>query len=337
MTLPAPTLTLVADVGGTNTRVALARGLSVDGASVRRYANAEHPDIGAVLRRFLLDEGGPRPAAACVAAAGPVREGRVTMTNIDHWPPIEKAALAEATGAGVVAILNDLQAQGQALGHIAPARLRAVIARPEANPHAAKLVIGVGTGFNAAAVYDTEGGRLVTPSESGHVNLPIRTAADARLAAWLAENRGFPSVEEVLSGRGLANVYSWLFDEDGRPEPRLGATGRITSAEVMERLEAGELRALRAARAFARMLGTVAGNLALIQLPYGGIWLAGGMARAVAPWLSELGFEEAFHDKGRFAPLLAEFGVGVIEDDDAALTGSAAHLLGLLRRGHSPT
>lgn len=328
-------LTLVADVGGTNTRVALARGRSVREDSIRRYANSEHPDIEQVLRRYLSESGDVRPEAACIAAAGPVRDGRVTMTNIDHWPTIDKETLSRATGAGTVAILNDLQAQGHALGYIDASRIKTIIPFPVAGPHAAKLVIGVGTGFNAAPVFDAEGGRLVTPSESGHVNLPLRSPADIRLAAWLDENRGFPSVEEVLSGRGLANVYTWLFDEDGRPAESLGKTGTVSSVEVLEWLAAGEYRAIRAARMFARMLGAVAGNLALTQLPFGGVWLAGGMARVIAPYLVEFGFVEAFHDKGRFAGFMDSFGVGVVDDDDAALTGSAAHLVGLMRAGHS--
>jgi glucokinase len=75
------------------------------------------------------------------------------------------------------------------------------------------------------------------------------------------------------------------------------------------------------------MLGAVAGNLALIQLPFGGVYLIGGVARAMAPWLDEFGFPAAFRDKGRFAGLMDGFGVGVVEDDFAALTGCAAHLM----------
>lgn len=326
---PANELSLVADVGGTNTRVALARGRHVLDGTVRRYGNADHPDIESVLRRFIADEGGVDPAAACVAAAGPVRDGRVTMTNIAHWPPIDREALMRASGAETVAILNDLQAQGYALGHLDAAKVRTLIAFPDAAERSTRLVIGVGTGFNAAAVFDAGGGRLVTASESGHVNLPVQDEADLRLAAWLSRRRGFASVEEVLSGRGMANVHAWLTEEDGAAD---GPGAPAGSAEIMERLVRGDGRALRSVAVFARMLGRVAGNLALIQLPFGGVWLAGGMARAVGPYLASNGFVEGFRDKGRFAPLMESFGVGIIEDDFAALTGSASHLVGLLER-----
>jgi glucokinase len=111
---PANLYNLVADIGGTNTRVALAHGRDIVAGTIRRYANADHPGLESVLQRFSEDEGGVDVRAACVAVAGPVRDGRATMTNLD-WT-IDAATLARATGAEVTAILNDLQAQGFALG-----------------------------------------------------------------------------------------------------------------------------------------------------------------------------------------------------------------------------
>jgi glucokinase len=91
-------------------------------------------------------------------------------------------------------------------------------------------------------------------------------------------------------------------------------------------LKDGEPRAEAAVRAFARLLGTVAGDQALINLPYGGIYLIGGVTRALTPWLARFGFTEAFRDKGRFAPLMEQFSVTTVEDDYAALHGLARHL-----------
>ena len=322
MTHPANTLLLVADIGGTNTRVALADGRRVLPASIRRYSNAEFPGLESVLRRYIDDEGGVDPKAACVAVAGPVREGRATLTNLD-WT-IDKTTLMRATQAETVAILNDLQAQGHALGHLAPEVIRPILTGPAAHSQAAKLVIGVGTGFNAAPVFDTGSGRLVPPSEAGHANLPIRTDADLRLCRYVETAHGFPGVEDVLSGRGLERAYAWLGEEAGDPRER-------SAQEIMESCADGsDGRAIEAARIFTRILGTVAGNLALIQLPFGGIYLVGGVARAFAPYLDRFGFGEAFRDKGRFAGFMGNFSVSVVEDDYAALTGSAAHLVELI-------
>lgn len=318
---PLACTAILADVGGTNTRVALGCGGRLDRGSIRRYRNAGFAALGEVLAAYLA-ETGARVDGACVAVAGPVREGVAHLTNID-WQ-VDGPALAAATGAARVAVLNDLEALGHALGRIAPDLLRPVRAAASPAPAgAAQLVVGVGTGFNAAPVHrGPDGARLVAPSECGHVGLPVGSAADLRLAEALAAAHGFAAVEEVLSGRGLAHVHAWCAAEAGLPAPGLDAPG------VMAALGRGEALALAAGRVFVRVLGTVAGDLALIHLPFGGIWLAGGVARAMAPHLDALGFEAAFRAKGRFGAFMNDFPVAVIEDDFAALEGCAAFLGG---------
>ncbi|WP_342075858.1 glucokinase [Yoonia sp. SS1-5] len=318
---PTDVYSLVADIGGTNTRVALADGLTIVDGTIRRYRNSDYPGLETVLRRFVQDEGGVDPRAACVAVAGPVRDGRASLTNLD-WA-IDKDTLGRATGAETVAILNDLQAQGHALGHLDPANIRTILEGPLGHPNAAKLVVGVGTGFNAAPVFDLDQGRIVTPSESGHANLPIRDERELRLCQFVSTAHGFPAVEDVLSGRGLERVYAFLGQEADDPR-------ECAAKDIMEACQNGsDTRATEAAQMFSRILGTVCGNLSLIQLPFGGLYLAGGVARAFAPHLGRFGFGDAFRDKGRFAGFMSNFAVHVIEDDYAALTGSAAHLQGL--------
>ena len=315
---PHNSYTLVADIGGTNTRVALANGLQIVNGTIRRYKNAEFAGFEAVLQQYIADESDVNPLAACVAVAGPVREGRATLTNLD-WT-IDKDTLVRATGAQTVAILNDLQAQGHALDHLAPNKIRTIFDRSKADPHAAKLVIGVGTGFNAAPVLELEGGRVVIPSECGHANLPIQTAQELRLCQFVSSAHDFPAIEDVLSGRGLERVYAFLGQESDDPRDR-------AAHDIMATCNDGsDPRAEDAARMFTRILGTVCGNLSLIQLPFGGVYLAGGVARAFAPHLHAFDFCGAFRDKGRFAGFMDNFSVHVIEDDYAALTGSAAHL-----------
>ncbi|WP_373352863.1 glucokinase [Pseudoroseicyclus sp. CXY001] len=318
---PPNRYSLVADIGGTNTRVALADGRRILGDTVRRYENAQFPGLESVLRQYVEDEDGVDTRAACVAVAGPVRDGRATMTNLD-WS-IDKAVLARATKAEVTSILNDLQAQGHAIGHLAEENLRQILPFPEASPQAAKLVIGVGTGFNAALVLEAAAGRVVPPSESGHINLPVQSEEDMSLARYVGTAHGFPAVEDVLSGRGIERVYAWLGEVAGEPAEKKGHA-------IIAGLEDGsDPRAAEAVAVFVRMLGNVAGNLALVQLPFGGVYFVGGMARAVAPYLARFDFGEAFRDKGRFAGFMSNFGVAVVEDDYAALTGCAAHLVHL--------
>ncbi|MCF6443353.1 ROK family protein [Nereida sp. MMG025] len=317
MSTSSNSVALVADIGGTNTRVAFAHGTEVQMASVRRFKNENYAGLAPIIAEYMATEAVGQCDAACVAVAGPVRDSVGTMTNLD-WT-IDKATLAAATGATNVAILNDLQAQGHALGHLAHGTLTEIIPQPEASPLAARLVIGVGTGFNAAPVLQLETHRVVTPSECGHANLPIRNEEELRLCQFVETAHGFPAVEDVLSGRGLERVYDWLGQEDGDPRP-------LKAAQIMQAVADGEDRAQRALAVFIKILGTVAGNLSLIHLPFGGVYLVGGVARAVLPYLQDMGFSDSFRDKGRFAGFMRNFGVSVVEDDYAALTGCANHL-----------
>lgn len=310
-------LCLVADIGGTNTRVALTDGTVLRESSIRRFRNEEFPGLESVLSKYVAEAGITGIAGTCVCAAGPVKDQVATLTNRD-WT-IDHGTLTRPTGAGKVAILNDLQAPGYALGHIAPDKLRPLIEGPQ-EPGGAMLVVNVGTGFNAAPVHDTEWGRIVTASECGHVNMPIRTEADLRLAHHVETAHGFPGVEDVMSGRGLERLWSFVTTEAGAPSER-------SASEIMTAIDAGgDPNALATARLFTRLLGAETGNLALIHLPFGGIYLVGGVARAFTEHLGPLGFTEAFRDKGRFAGFMQNFAVTILEDDYAPLTGCAAYL-----------
>jgi glucokinase len=307
-------LSLVADIGGTNTRVALARGPVVDRATVMRHANADHADLGSVLARYLSDMGvaAHQITGICVAAAGPVHDGVAQLTNLD-WQ-IDRETLSRSLGAQKVAVLNDLQAQGHAIGHIDAADLDAVVAQPDAPAHAAKLVVGLGTGFNACPVFDTAAGRFVPPSEAGHVSLPSLAGELVALTHAMQADFGFASVEEVLSGRGISYLHRVLHGQMLEP------------AEIMARLAQDDPQACATAAAFVRIIGIVVGDLALTHLPFGGVYLVGGVTRAIAPYLGRFGFANHLRAKGRFSGFMERFGVFAVRDDYAALTGCASHL-----------
>jgi glucokinase len=314
MSLSGPGLSLVADIGGTNTRVALARGAAVDADSVRRFRNADHEGIAAVIAAYL-EQTGVRDddiTGVCAAAAGPVHDGVAQLTNLD-WR-IDRDVLAGALTAATSAVLNDLQAQGHAIGHIKSGNLIEVLPQPEHSPHAAKLVVGIGTGFNACPVFDTETGRFVPPSEAGHVSLPATVPGLTAILPKIADSHGFPSVEEVLSGRGVGTVHAALHGSDAK------------AADILAAMEAGDPDALETGRLFVQVMGQVVGDLALGHLPFAGIYLVGGVARGFTPWLEEFDFARAFRTKGRFSGFMEQFGVQVVTDDYAALTGCASHL-----------
>jgi glucokinase len=318
------TIAILADIGGTNTRVALAQGTRVQLDSIRRFPNAEYQargqDIAHVLRDYL-DQTGAQVSGVCVAAAGPVQEGVATMTNLAWVMDGEK--LTRATGATRVAILNDLQAQGQALGHIAPENLRTVIDGPSAA--GSMLVVGLGTGVNAAPVHPGPKGRVVPPSECGHVNMPVRSEEDFQLMRFIEQklrsegDAPHAGVEEVLAGRGLANLHAFAAYAAGHP-------ASLTSAEVLAALDAGDATAAHAAQLYVHILGQMLADLALIHLPYGGIYLIGGMSRALTPHFDRFGLRRSFREARRVDLLQKDFSVTVVEDDYAALTGCAVYL-----------
>lgn len=311
-------LSITADIGGTNTRVALADGVHVRADSIRRFRNSEYSGLAEVLETYLQEFAGEKPYAASAAIAGPVRDGKGTLTNLD-WT-IDRDLLIDVTGAEIASVINDLQAQGHALEQLSESNVHPILAGQSASPQSARLVVGVGTGFNAAPVYRTEAMTVIPPAEFGHADLPAATKNAQDFANHFAEKHGFCSIENALSGRGLGNIYAWQAE-------RAGSASRKQAAEVMASCHDGsDPIAQDTVRFFVEMLGMVCGNIALSTLPFGGIYLVGGVSRAVTPYLSEFGFTESFQAKGRFSDFMTQFPVHMVDDDYAALTGMAALL-----------
>ena len=315
-------VSLVADVGGTNTRVALAERRALLEESVRKFRNSEFESLESLLLQFEHDVGLVCDAVA-VAIAGPVHDGRGTLTNLD-WT-VEREALASVTGAKTVSVLNDLQAQAHALHAIPHSHLSPIIGVEPEKADSRKLVIGIGTGFNSALAIPNGPVLMVTPSECGHVLLPASNSDDLELAEFIAAPDGFASVEDAISGRGIENIHAWHAS-------RHGESGSRSAADVLAGIKVGDDLAERTLETFVRILGSVCGDLALIHLPFGGIYLVGGVARAVAPYLRDFGFEESFRNKGRFSRFMEKFPVRVVKDDFAALSGLAVHLDDLRNR-----
>ena len=317
--MPMTEYSLLADVGGTNTRVALAKGTTILPDTIVKHRNLDHEGLEALLASYLDRQGSPACSGAAVAIAGPVKDGAGQLTNL-NWK-LDKETLARLSGAARSAVVNDLQAQGHALGHIAPEDLMVLKTGSETSAQAAMLVVGIGTGFNCAPVFQTAKGRLVPPSEAGHVTLPSVDTDLWDLSRYLTSKLGHAAVEDALSGRGLEHCYAFA-------AARAGGAGTATTTQIFAAADAGDPVAQQALALFVRAMGGVIGDLALTLLPFGGIFLVGGMARAIAPWLAPMGFDAAFSDKGRFGPFLDGFSISLVSDDYAALSGLAHFLAG---------
>ena len=306
---------LVADVGGTNTRVALANDGKLQLDSICRYRNEDQSSIQLILQNYLQEiQPKSQPVAVCIDLAGPVDENKGILTNLD-WT-VTTAQLCDATGAKTGAILNDMQAQGLALSYLPSGVFRTVL--NGTSNTGSRLVINVGTGFNSALILEEDSKLIVPNSETGHVDLPVSSHDIFELHQYLTDRFGFASVEEVLSGRGLGHIYDFLNQKKNK-------RFISTSKNIIEQIGIDPL-ADEAMATFLKVFGCVCGNLALTHLPLGGIYLVGGMAQALTNYYANSPFQSAFIKKGRFSSFMKQFSVHLVQDDHAALLGCISYL-----------
>jgi glucokinase len=293
---------LVSDIGGTNTRLGLVEDGQLVPTSLDSFANDDFDSYEAVVETYLERLGQRRLDACCIAlAAAPTADG-AQLTNRD-WT-IGRTGMRALTGAPFIGFLNDFEALGYAL--IAPQRLAAQTVLASATPRparATRMVLGAAPHVAAA--------------ECGHTTLAIEGEEERVLQAALAAGRGRASVERALSGNGLREIYAFVCDRDGQP-CEAGTSAEISTAAVA----GADEQAVAAAHLFLRLLGRVAGDLALTFLPHGGIYLYGGVCRALAPLIVGTDtFRDAFRAKGRMAPFMADFDAHLLLDDRVALSG----------------
>lgn len=308
---------IVGDVGGTNTRLGFLAGPHAPLAKIAHLQNAHFSRFDKCLQHYLDQIYEQGCSQIILAVAAPIDGDVVNLTNCD-WQ-IDCARLRQSIGAKTVHLLDDLEALALALDRL-PGTSLTHVTGPVA-PHdsmARKLVIGAGTGFNAASLLQ-QPLQIVLAAECGHMTLPVQTAADLRLRDHLARGRGRVSVELALSGQGLCEVYHWVADERGvRPDA-------LTAAQISSRAVQGtDPDCVKAAHIVLRLLAVVAGDLALATLPHGGIYLAGSVCRALFPLMAQADFADHFAAKGRQAGLMRSFPIHLITDDTAALIGCAA-------------
>ncbi len=292
---------LLADMGASHTRLALATADGLRPETAQRRANADFATPEALVADYL---DGAQVAAVCAGVAGPVRAGAAQLTNLD-WC-FAAAALERLTGACRIHLMNDLQAQAMALDDLESAQLVPILSgRPD--PDGARMVLGLGTGSNIAVAHRVDGRLFVPPAEAGHSGLPhLDEATNAVIAALGAEVAHKP-YEALLSGPGLARLHRL----------RTGETRDASS--IVAAADAGTARDTLAL--FARLLGAVAGSLALTHMATGGVYLIGGTARAIAPLLAGTAFAETFTARGPYADIMRMMPVTLVTDDMAALRG----------------
>ncbi|KGJ03366.1 glucokinase [Paracoccus halophilus] len=304
---------LLADVGGTNARLALARDGAIDGATITRFLGDDHGSFDEVVRLYLDQQGGPRINAVCVDVAGPVSGGAARLTNRD-WDFTE-TRLRDLTGAPRARLINDLLALGYATPALDGDAAGFLRVAPQGSPgNGQRLVVNAGTGFNVCAVKVLPGGGIAClESEEGHTRLPysVRLA----LARELGDEATDPldSVEELFAGRGLAKLHAL----------RTGQAA-VRAEAVCAAAAQGDAAAEASCALYARLFGLLCRELALRFMPLEGMFLAGSVARSCTDRFEI--FEQAFLSDPLMARIVQAVPIGVIRDDMAALHGCLAAL-----------
>ncbi|WBU56344.1 glucokinase [Paracoccus sediminicola] len=302
---------LLADVGGTNARLAIARNGVIDGDSVTRYRGDDYDSFDRVVQTFLAGQGNPRLTAVCVAVAGPVSGGKAELTNRD-WD-FSEDRLARLTDADHVRLINDLMALGYAtprLGQDGVSLLRPAPAHRDLNGQS--LVVGAGTGFNVCGVRHLSGGAITCQeAEEGHTSLPHNIAIRLAERVGTDEMPAFFSTEETFAGRGLTQLHHALHGV------KVARAEAISTAAMQ-----GDAQAEETYRIFTELFGLVLRELALRFMPLNGMYLAGSVARSFAHRSEQL--ESAFLAEPYMRHITENTPLLLIRDDMAALHGCLA-------------
>ena len=328
---------LAGDVGGTKVHLALYEFATGKLKCIRAHKFPAHEfgSLEEVVQRFL-GEGDHGVAtspdqieAACFGCPGPVRDGRIKLTNLP-WS-LDVRELRESLKIQHIFLINDLEANGYGIGELSAEAIYTLHpGDPASVGHRGLVSAGTGLGV-ALLIYDPIKQRhLPLPSEGGHVDFAPRNDREIAMLKYLQGTlNGRVSFERVVAGIGIKNVYAFLRDDQKIEEPawlKERMEHEDPNSVIGRCAEDGSSKlCMETMSMFASAYGAMAGNVALSVLATGGIYLGGGIAPKTLKTLQAGGFLEAFLDKGRMEAILQAIPVRVILDDTCALLGTAAY------------
>jgi glucokinase len=318
-------LILAGDIGGTKTNL----GLFVRGKRrplmrvMETYPSRQSPGLERIISRFL-EEHPATVSAACFGVAGPVQNGRCRTTNLP-WD-VSELRIRNRFKWPHVLLINDLTAAARAVPLLNRKELFS-LNRAKARKGRNIALVAPGTGLGQALLVGQGGHSLPVSSEGGHADFAPTGKREAQLWEYLRGRFGHVSLERVLSGPGLLNIYAWLKASGQYKEPprlarllrTMDPAGVISDAAIHGRSRICS----ESLNMFISILGAASGNLALTAMTTGGVYLGGGIAPRILPKLKEGLFMKAFTAKGRFTGLMKKIPVRVILNDKAALLGAA--------------
>jgi glucokinase len=319
---------LAGDVGGTKTILALfeAQGGGWRCVKKTRYSSLDYPTFTGLLQDFLSDGKERSIDSACLGVAGPIVDGDCVATNLP-WVLLRRE-IGALVGTENVRLLNDLEATAWGILNLPEADFVTLNPGTDSRP-GNRAVIAAGTGLGEAIIAWNGENYQVLASEGGHADFAPGSEQEIALLRFLWEKYpGHVSYERLLSGEGLVNIYEFLkktahapaqsgierqMDEND-PAAVIGEAGVAGSDEL----------SVAALSLFCRIYGAEAGNLALKCLPYGGVYIAGGIAAKILPVLTRGDFLEGYLEKGRYRAALKQIPVKVCTNQEIGLLGALA-------------
>lgn len=314
---------LIGDIGGTNARFALANPDEPGFQSVLELQCADFPTADEAIRHYLRETEAGAPDAVCLAAAGPVVDEHVHVTN-NHWD-ISAAETRADFGIETVRLLNDFAAIAFSIPFLGKDDSLII------GPHDQRrlplerfnvAILGPGTGLGVAGLYRRGDTLVPITGEGGHVGFAPETALQIEILKVLGEKYERVSAERLVAGSGLENIYRALSIIRGEPDKQLSA------AEIFAERSAGNVAA-EAVDVFFELLGQVAGDLALTLGAEDGVYIAGGIAKRYPQLLKMSRFRSAFESKGRHRSIMERIPTRLITHDQAGLLGAAYSVLEL--------
>jgi len=315
---------LAGDIGGTKVNLAFfTEHLRLAPENLASFPSRDYGSLEEIVEKFL-SERKLKAEYACFGIAGPVKHGRVNVTNLP-WVVVDKD-LKQALHLKHVWIINDLEANAHGI-HGLTSRDFVTLNKGEEDAVGNAAIISAGTGLGEAGLFWDGNRHLPVASEGGHSDFAPRTDLDVELLVYLRKRFGQVDWEAVLSGPGQYHIYEFLRDAKGGKEPAW-LTAELRSDEpprVVTRaaLEKKSDLCVRALDLFVEYYGAEAANLALKALATGGVYIGGGIAPKIIDRLIDGTLLTACIGAGRMKNLLAAMPVRVVMNDKTALIGAA--------------
>lgn len=323
---------IAGDIGGTKARIGIfeKRSGKVELLVTEQYVSKEYSSLEAILKEFLEKHGATLPsriAAACFGLPGPVVNGRVKVTNLP-WEVVQ-SEVGNTLKVHKIKLVNDLVGTAAAIPSFGPDSLIPIYTGRGTIDHGGScVVVAPGTGLGHSLIHREAGWSVLLASEGGHANFAPTNEEEIELFRYLQGRFSHVSVESVLCGPGLANIYSFLRDTGRGDEPvelKSQESAAKTASIVTElALNGTSDICVKALRMFCSMLGAHCSNIVLTYLATGGVYLGGGIPPKIASFLSKGPFVEGYLKKGKQKERIEATPVFVIKDDHAALFGAAA-------------